>query len=144
MSGIFKKIIIVIITLGAIIFTIVSVGNEPKVDNNLVSSNPNVNPTIGIEGGMSSTNSNNSLGTDEFLTKLLSIKNIELNGSIFEEPSFITLKDSSIILIQDGTEGRPNPFAPIGFDNSSTGFILINTPVSPVDEKTYMSNGIAN
>jgi hypothetical protein len=53
----------------------------------------------------------------EFLTILLNIKNIKLEDSIFSNPAFLSLKDSSIVLLPDGNEGRPNPFAPIGTDN---------------------------
>lgn len=144
MSGAFKKIIIIVVALGAVIFVIISVGNKPEVDNNLVSSNPTGDPITGIGGGIGATAPSTSSGTDEFLTKLLSIKNIELNGSIFEEPAFATLKDSSIILIQDGTEGRPNPFAPIGFDDLSAGAIQSNIPVTPTGTTSSTGSGTTN
>lgn len=144
MSGTFKKVVIIVVALGAIIFVILSVGNKPKTDNNLVSSNPTGDPITGIAGGINATAPSTSLGTDEFLTKLLSIKNIELNGSIFEEPAFSTLKDSSIILIQDGTEGRPNPFAPIGFENLSTGAIQSTTPTTSTSTTPSSGSGTTN
>ena len=53
----------------------------------------------------------------EFLPILLNVKSIKLDDSIFSDPAFQSLRDSSIVLVQDGNEGRPNPFAPIGFDN---------------------------
>lgn len=52
----------------------------------------------------------------DFLTLLLSVKSITLNDSIFADTAFKSLRDSSILLIPDGNEGRPNPFAPIGSD----------------------------
>ena len=55
-----------------------------------------------------------------FLSILLNVKNIKLDDSIFSDPAFLSLHDSSILLISDGTEGRPNPFAPIGSDTSSS------------------------
>jgi len=58
--------------------------------------------------------------TSEFLSVLLNIKSIQLDDSIFSEPAFLTLKDSTKILVQDSTEGRPNPFAPIGIDSIPT------------------------
>src|SRR3989344_6464538 len=54
-----------------------------------------------------------SIGQD-FLAILLNVKNIKLNDSIFSDGAFSTLRDSSIELVQDGTEGRSNPFAPLG------------------------------
>ena len=55
----------------------------------------------------------------EFLSVLLSIKNIKLNDAIFSDIAFTSLRDSSITLNPDGTEGRKNPFAPIGFDTTA-------------------------
>ena len=58
----------------------------------------------------------NSEIAQDFLSLLLNIKSITLQDSIFADPAFISLKDSSIELVPDGNEGRPNPFAPIGSD----------------------------
>ena len=71
----------------------------------------------------SAPNNNSTIGKD-FLTLLLSIKNIKLDDSIFSDNAFTNLHDSSIDLIPDDNEGRPNPFAPIGSD----------TIVSPADK----------
>ena len=51
-----------------------------------------------------------------FLSDLLSIRNIGLNADVFSEVTFSSLRDAGVVLIQDGKEGRPNPFAPIGQD----------------------------
>ena len=59
----------------------------------------------------------NSLITQDFLTLLLSVKNIKLDDSIFSDTAFANLRDSSIVLTPDGNEGRPNPFAPFGADS---------------------------
>lgn len=64
----------------------------------------------------------------ELLGILLNVKNINLNDSIFNEQAFISLRDSTILLVPDGNEGRPNPFAPIGTD-ISLGNTLPATPV---------------
>lgn len=61
----------------------------------------------------------------EFLGLLLNVKNIKLDDSIFSSSAFMSLRDSSILLIPDGNEGRPNPFAPIGVD------VLLTTSVPP-------------
>ncbi len=55
----------------------------------------------------------------EFLTQLLNIRSIKLREDIFSRPSFISLTDFTIELIQLGNEGRPNPFAPFGVDGST-------------------------
>lgn len=67
----------------------------------------------------------NSLIAKDFLSLLLNVKTIKLNDSIFSNIAFLSLHDSSIILIPDGTEGRPNPFAPIGIDSI---VVPVNTP----------------
>ena len=52
-----------------------------------------------------------------FISLLLSVKSIKLDDSILKDQSFLSLRDSSITLVQDGNEGRPNPFAPIGSES---------------------------
>ncbi|OGI61106.1 hypothetical protein A2814_02100 [Candidatus Nomurabacteria bacterium RIFCSPHIGHO2_01_FULL_38_19] len=75
------------------------------------------------------TSSQSSSITKDFLTLLLNVKNIKLDNTIFSDVAFSNLRDSSIVLIPDGTEGRPNPFAPFGSD---VIVLPINTPTSPV------------
>lgn len=59
-------------------------------------------------------NSETSQVSQDFISVLLNIKNIKINDAIFSDEAFVSLKDSTIILIPAGDEGRPNPFAPIG------------------------------
>lgn len=61
----------------------------------------------------------------DFLPVLLNVKRIRLDDAIFSDPAFLTLRDSTIILVPDGSEGRPNPFAPISSTNTNT------TPTGP-------------
>ena len=69
-----------------------------------------------------------------FLNNLLGIKNIQLNTSILQDNSFNSLHDSTVTLNPDGTEGRDNPFAPIGSD-----------PVAPsISSSTVQNNLPAN
>ncbi|MES2416470.1 MAG: hypothetical protein V4504_02110 [Patescibacteria group bacterium] len=67
----------------------------------------------------------------DFLTILLSVKKINLNQEIFKNPAFATLQNSTIVLIPDGNEGRPNPFAPIGVDPVESVQINTTTPTTP-------------
>ncbi len=64
----------------------------------------------------STTTTNPAMSEQDFLTILLSVRKINLNQEIFKEPAFGTLQNSTIQLVPDGNEGRPNPFAPIGID----------------------------
>ncbi|MBU1727768.1 hypothetical protein KKA39_00405 [Patescibacteria group bacterium] len=77
----------------------------------------------------SAIDQNSEIGKD-FLSILLNVKNIKLDDSIFSDPAFVSLRDSSIILISDGNEGRPNPFAPIGSDITATVVNSINTSLT--------------
>ncbi len=57
----------------------------------------------------------------DFLTLLLSVRSIKLDDAIFSNVAFTSLDPShSIILVPDGSEGRPNPFAPFGSDTTAT------------------------
>jgi hypothetical protein len=83
------------------------------------------------------TNANtlaNSLITKDFLNLLSNVKNIKLDDSIFSDPAFNSLRDSSITLTPDGNEGRPNPFAQFGNDLPTAVPTLpgleLNAPVS--------------
>lgn len=83
---------------------------------NLTSSSPQANTLAGIKA--ESANAIDSQLSQDFLAVLLSIKNINLDDSLFSNNAFLHLKDTTIVLVQDGTEGRPNPFAPIGSENT--------------------------
>lgn len=77
----------------------------------------------------------------ELLGVLLNVKSIRLEDSIFNDEAFMSLRDSSILLVPDGNEGRPNPFAPIGSDLSAvpinaTPPALTATPIPPTNSAT--------
>ncbi|MDQ3244770.1 MAG: hypothetical protein M3P22_00250 [bacterium] len=78
------------------------------------------------------------------LPVLLSIQDIKLDDSLFFDPTFKHLKDASIILIPDGNEGRPNPFAPIGFDTYEETKILTPTADNTTIIKDPIPNTIPN
>ncbi len=73
------------------------------------------------------TDATSAVGAD-FLSVLLNIKSIRLDDSIFNDAAFATLRDSTIQIVPDGTEGRANPFAPIGADQSAA---VVNTTPTP-------------
>ncbi|MBI3888502.1 hypothetical protein HY311_01780 [Candidatus Nomurabacteria bacterium] len=92
---------------------------------NLVSSAPATSDT-----GNSGANIPNgtTLVTQDFLTLLLNVKHIKLDDSIFADPAFGSLHDSSITLVPDATTGRPNPFAQFGNDAVSVPAVIPTTP----------------
>ncbi len=93
---------------------------------------PNIDGTI---PGVDAT-STNPLVAKDFLVLLSNVKNIKLDDTIFSDPAFNSLHDSSITLIPDGTEGRPNPFAQFGNDAlpvlNTQNNLTTTPPVTPV------------
>ena len=105
----------------AIVFVLIYVyfiKPDPVGNATLVSSSTPAGIATSATGAtpLTETEINNSQVAKEFLSLLLSVKNIKLNIDIFSDIAFTSLHDSSIILVPDGNEGRPNPFAPIGAD----------------------------
>ncbi len=90
---------------------------SPEEDT-LVSSSPNTTlPNVEGSGIENQIPNGTTLITKDFLTLLLNVKNIKLDDAIFSDVTFNSLHDSSITLIPDGNEGRPNPFAKFGNDD---------------------------
>lgn len=126
------KNIIIFIVAGIIlvlvyIFFIKSGGEEPA----LVSTSPD-----GVISPTSTAVSEDSASSQDFLSVLLSVKSIKLDDKIFTDEAFINLHDSSITLIPDGTEGRVNPFAPIGSDTTPTSANKATTSTSSTQTST--------
>jgi hypothetical protein len=110
MSSNIKNIIMVVILIAILVFGYIFFFKN-KSDNQ-----PNLTSSF-VSGLIPNSDSKSTLNEDtEFITVLLGIKNIKLNDSIFSNIAFTNLRDSSIILVQEeGSQGRLNPFAPIGF-----------------------------
>jgi len=107
------KNIIIFLVIGTIfvLIYVIFIKAPPDTTATLVSSSssPVVSNTVAGD--------NTPSVAKDFLTLLLSVKSIKLDDAIFSDSAFISLHDSSITLIPDGNEGRPNPFAPLGNDN---------------------------
>lgn len=103
---------------------------KPKNEANLVSET--TLPSATTTSDQTSTEESAKLGQD-FLNLLFSLKSLNLDGALFESPTFGSLKDSSIILVPDGTEGRPNPFAPIGTENVASSAQIVDFLTTPED-----------
>lgn len=75
----------------------------------------------------------------EFVNQLLNLQAIKLNDEIFSSLAFQSLEDFTIVLVQPGNEGRPNPFAPFGSDSADVdssslpGISETDITVTPVD-----------
>jgi len=92
-------------------------------------------PNIDGSASNTSTANANSLITKDFLALFSNIENIKLDDAIFSDPAFNSLHDSSIVLVQDGTEGRPNPFAQFGNDAVPPPATPAALPTSPTPSK---------
>jgi len=130
-----KNIIIFSIIAVIIVLVYIFFLNPDENQESLIPSSPLLPSTTSSTPSSDidlSTQDNDAL-SQSFLSLLLGVQGITLNDSIFKEGSvFYSLSDSSISLIPDGTEGRPNPFAPIGNDPSlftpSPSSIQVITP----------------
>lgn len=129
---------IIIFTTIAAFFVLVYVFfvKPSSEEDSLVSSTPLTLPNIEGSGIENQIPNGATLITKDFLTLLLNVKNIKLDDAIFSDVAFNSLHDSSITLIPDGNEGRPNPFAKFGNDDippipppptTSTSSSTINT-----------------
>ncbi len=76
-----------------------------------------------------------------FLTTLTSLNKLKIDTSIFSKESFMSLRDNTVTLEQV-TPGRPNPFAPIKSEKSSS---VVETQDSPVitNEATEVTDNSA-
>lgn len=118
------KNIIIFIVIALVLFLVYYFFPKLSTDKTGTVSSSSNTTLPNIDGSTVNTNieNKNSAITNDFLVLLSEIKDIKLDGTFFSDSVFSTLHDSSIILVADGTEGRPNPFAP--FDN-------ISIPVKP-------------
>ncbi|MFZ2149829.1 MAG: IPT/TIG domain-containing protein [Minisyncoccia bacterium] len=128
--------IIIFVSIAAVfvLIYIFFVQKPEAPDTNLVTSSPSSNlPDVGGTNAVGALDNTQNLVAQEFLTLLLSVRNIKLDDSIFADTAWNSLRDSSIVLVPDGTEGRPNPFAPIGSDKEEVSLdpLLTNLPTEP-------------
>ncbi len=127
MSKTFKNIIIFVIIAAAValgyifFFSKSDTPLTPTTTSGLQSSSATGGtvPVTGIVQQESQSVANASQISQEFINQLLNLKAIKLNDEIFSSLAFQSLEDFTIVLIQPGNEGRPNPFAPFGIDTDT-------------------------
>ena len=84
--------------------------------------------------------------SNQFLRLLLSINSISISNELFAKPAYLALVDFSTRLESDGNEGRPNPFAPIGADQTVAAGGTVpatNQPAQGV-QSTLTTNPVSN
>lgn len=105
---------------------------------------------IGVWFGLTSaTPSDSLLSTEtvseggpeqELVSTLLALRSVKLDGAIFTDPAFMSLKDFSTQIVPEPV-GRPNPFAPVG-GTASAQTAAPKQPAQPA-QKTVTKPGAA-
>ena len=120
-----KNLTIILCVIGAIF--IAYFGYQQFFANNSTTTTP-LNSAL-VSSNVSVNSNTPSVATpDDFLSFLLSVKSIKLNDQILSDSVFSNLHDSTIDLLPDGDQGRPNPFAVYGPNNSNISPSISNTP----------------
>jgi hypothetical protein len=80
-------------------------------------------PTTALSSSKTATNTTNTTTAKttttavkkdtDFLSTLLNISKIKVDGTIFSSPSFNSLQDNNVPIINEEIVGRSNPFAPL-------------------------------
>jgi hypothetical protein len=104
--------------------------------------------TAGAEVIPADPTSDNKITSDiSFLSALVSLKKIKIDGSLFTNSSFNNLKDNAV-KIEKVVPGRVNPFAPMDTNSSGSGAVSLpkvvtNQPIG-ITSKTVILNGTVN
>lgn len=132
MSKKVKIFAIVVLVISAIIAAVTFLGGStPAAPDSALSS------SASRAGGVAAPLSAST--PSEFSSLLSTIKNINIDTTFFNDPGYRALRDYPITLGSD-TKGRPNPFAPVGYDSGTiTGGAM---PVSQVQFETIQPGKI--
>lgn len=105
-------------------------------------------PTTALSSSKTTSSANNTTSPStakapavkkdtDFLSTLLNISKIKVDGTIFSSPSFNSLQDNNVPIVNNQTVGRPNPFAP--FEEASVE-ITNSVPVTTVEASLVTTN----
>lgn len=127
MSKTFKNIVLFLIIIAALILVYIFFFSKsevpaPATSNSSLQSTSATGGTVPITPivqQQSQSVANASQISQEFINQLLNLKAIKLDDEIFSSMAFQSLEDFTIVLIQPGNEGRPNPFAPFGIEGAA-------------------------
>ena len=131
MSSKIKNIIILVVVAVVLILVYIFFIKKAPDSPSLTSSSGSSATATEVNGNNPSTEVSDL--SSSFISLLLSVKSIKLDDSILTDQTFLSLKDSSITLVQDGNEGRTNPFAPIGTEDITP----LTTPTTPTTPTTH-------
>lgn len=125
-------LVVILIIVGVVYF--VFFGNKAPVET--ASTNGSLQSSSGapvsgiIQDTPASTVEASQIG-QEFVNQLLNLQAIKLDDGVFSSLAFQSLEDFTIILVQPGNEGRPNPFAPFGSDGVDPNVPPVTPTTSP-------------
>lgn len=114
-SSMFILIVVILLVVAGLVYFFVIKGSGEKdstTQTGLVSTNNGQ-----VTGVTASTTGNQSAG-DQVVALLRNLSTIQLNGEVFQNPQFASLKDISINLAPVTNQGRRNPFAAVSTDNA--------------------------
>jgi hypothetical protein len=120
-------IFLIVVVFGAIGYVLLSGKEVPSLSSGGAADSPletsTGEPVSGLTDQTAREIDADQIG-QEFLTQLLNIRTIKLREDIFSSPSFVSLVDFTIELVQPGNEGRENPFAPFGIDAGAEASLM--------------------
>ncbi len=113
MKPIIKKIIIgvVVIIMLAVAYSYFFAKDTPAKSTSALSSSKTTT-TATTKGTTAVANKKVDKDT-EFLSTLLNISKINVDSTIFASPSFNSLQDNNVSIVNEEVAGRVNPFAPL-------------------------------
>ena len=112
-SSIFIIIIVVVVIAGGLIYYFAGNSTTPTPTSGLVSTNS------GASTGLSPSAASSTAGS-QVVTLLKNLSAIQLSDAVFQNPSFSMLTDIGISLPPVTNQGRRNPFAAVGTDDSAS------------------------
>lgn len=116
---IFLIIVVIIAVAYFMFFGKTSAPSNTTTNSSLQSTTTGAPPTSSVVNPNAMTSVEATKISQEFVNQLLNLQAIKLNDDIFSSLAFQSLQDFSIVLVQPGNEGRPNPFAPFGADEAT-------------------------
>lgn len=110
-KGIKTVLIIVGILIVAIVLYSAFFNNPDSGNQSGLVSGTTAQPVAGVQS--QNAVSGVQIG-QEFISLLLSLQQLNLDTTLFQDRAFQSLQDKTIQFQDPGGQGRPNPFAPIG------------------------------
>lgn len=110
-----------------------------------VASNSSVSSSGGVVSSVAGPAIDDKIARDTaFLATLTSLTKIRIDTTLFMNSGFVSLRDNTVKIVNDGIIGRTNPFAPIVgvVDTTTVQALPVTTgEVTQITDKTAVLNG---